>query len=151
MFCFCPSGCFVSHWLRSEDHVAEAREKCQEGKSNLCNHLKGGTYHLWDLSKQTLAKMFAAMISKIRFGLDMSLNQLWEIITLWRLSSTSCIFFIFCNCFTQSIDELKPQVNDLSQSSNTVFNYVNGISNSLRERQRLSNGAKEICNITLKM
>ncbi|XP_006810524.2 fibrinogen beta chain-like, partial [Neolamprologus brichardi] len=51
----------------------------------------------------------------------------------------------------RSIDELKPQVNDLSQSSNTVFNYVNGISNSLRERQRLSNGAKEICNITLKM
>uniref|UniRef100_A0A669CNW9 Fibrinogen beta chain n=1 Tax=Oreochromis niloticus TaxID=8128 RepID=A0A669CNW9_ORENI len=38
-----------------------------------------------------------------------------------------------------SINELKPQVNDLSRSSNTVFNYVNGISNSLRERQRVSN------------
>lgn len=65
----------MSHWLRSKDHVAEAREKCQEGKSNLCNHLKGGSHHLWDLSKQTLAKMFAAMISRIRFGLDMSLTN----------------------------------------------------------------------------
>lgn len=141
MFCFCPSGCFVSHWLRSKDHVAEAREKCQEGKSNLCNHLKGGSRHLWDLSKQTLAKMFG-----YEFKPTMGNHYFVK-----RLSSTSCICFIFCNCFTQSIDELKPQVNDLSQSSNTVFNYVNGISNSLRERQRLSNGAKEICNITLKM
>ncbi|XP_054457091.1 fibrinogen beta chain [Anoplopoma fimbria] len=38
-----------------------------------------------------------------------------------------------------SINELKPQVNELTRSSNTIYNYVNGLSNSLRERQRLIN------------
>ncbi|XP_020513726.1 fibrinogen beta chain [Labrus bergylta] len=38
-----------------------------------------------------------------------------------------------------SINELKPQVDDLSQSSNNVFNYVNSISNTLRERQIVIN------------
>ncbi|TDG99381.1 hypothetical protein EPR50_G00193690 [Perca flavescens] len=36
-----------------------------------------------------------------------------------------------------SINELKPQVEDLARSSNTVHTYVNSISNSLRERQRV--------------
>ncbi|KAM8747561.1 fibrinogen beta chain [Acanthopagrus schlegelii] len=36
-----------------------------------------------------------------------------------------------------SINDLKPKVDELSRSTNHVFNYVNSISNSLRERQRL--------------
>ncbi|XP_031158497.1 fibrinogen beta chain [Sander lucioperca] len=36
-----------------------------------------------------------------------------------------------------SISELKPQVEDLARSSNTVHDYVKSISNSLRERQRV--------------
>ncbi|KAK2863377.1 hypothetical protein Q5P01_002910 [Channa striata] len=36
-----------------------------------------------------------------------------------------------------SINELKPQVDDLSRSSNNIYNYVNSMSNSLRERQRI--------------
>ncbi|XP_072231903.1 fibrinogen beta chain [Leuresthes tenuis] len=35
------------------------------------------------------------------------------------------------------INELRPQIDELSQSSNNIYNYVNGISDSLRERQRL--------------
>uniref|UniRef100_A0A3P9LJZ9 Fibrinogen beta chain n=1 Tax=Oryzias latipes TaxID=8090 RepID=A0A3P9LJZ9_ORYLA len=35
------------------------------------------------------------------------------------------------------INELKPEVDELSQSSNKIFDYVNGMSDSLRERQRL--------------
>ncbi|XP_043954711.1 fibrinogen beta chain [Gambusia affinis] len=35
------------------------------------------------------------------------------------------------------IVELKPQIEELARSSNNVYNYVNGISNSLRERQRV--------------
>ncbi|RVE60786.1 hypothetical protein OJAV_G00185020 [Oryzias javanicus] len=35
------------------------------------------------------------------------------------------------------INELKPELDELSQSSNQIFDYVNGMSNSLRERQRL--------------
>ncbi|XP_035530819.1 fibrinogen beta chain [Morone saxatilis] len=38
-----------------------------------------------------------------------------------------------------SIKELKPHVDELSRSSNAVYNYVNSISNSLRERQRVVN------------
>ena len=38
-----------------------------------------------------------------------------------------------------SISQLRPQVDDLSRSSNTVYNYVNSLSNSLRERQRIVN------------
>ncbi|GLD53762.1 fibrinogen beta chain [Lates japonicus] len=36
-----------------------------------------------------------------------------------------------------TIKELKPQVDDLTRSSNNIYNYINGISNSLRERQRI--------------
>lgn len=36
-----------------------------------------------------------------------------------------------------SINELKPQVDDLSRASNNIYNYVNNIHNSLRERQRV--------------
>uniref|UniRef100_A0A8C2ZZN8 Fibrinogen beta chain n=1 Tax=Cyclopterus lumpus TaxID=8103 RepID=A0A8C2ZZN8_CYCLU len=36
-----------------------------------------------------------------------------------------------------SINELKPQVDDLARSSNTIYDYVNSISSSLRERQRV--------------
>lgn len=36
-----------------------------------------------------------------------------------------------------SINELKPQVDELSRSSNSVYNYVNSLSVSLRERQRI--------------
>ncbi|XP_074518071.1 fibrinogen beta chain [Halichoeres trimaculatus] len=36
-----------------------------------------------------------------------------------------------------SIRELKPLVDDLSHSSNNIYNYVNSISVSLRERQRI--------------
>uniref|UniRef100_A0AAQ6IT10 Fibrinogen beta chain n=1 Tax=Anabas testudineus TaxID=64144 RepID=A0AAQ6IT10_ANATE len=36
-----------------------------------------------------------------------------------------------------SINELKPQVEELSRSSNVIYNSVNSMSNSLRERQRL--------------
>ncbi|CAJ1048269.1 fibrinogen beta chain-like [Xyrichtys novacula] len=36
-----------------------------------------------------------------------------------------------------SISELKPQVDELSHSSNNVFNFVNSISISLRERQKV--------------
>uniref|UniRef100_A0A665T2Z2 Fibrinogen beta chain n=1 Tax=Echeneis naucrates TaxID=173247 RepID=A0A665T2Z2_ECHNA len=38
-----------------------------------------------------------------------------------------------------TINNLKPQVDDLSRSSNNIFNYVNSMSNSLRERQRIFN------------
>lgn len=38
-----------------------------------------------------------------------------------------------------SIGELKPQVDELSRASNNVYNYVNSMSNSLRERQRVIN------------
>uniref|UniRef100_A0A3Q3LGN0 Fibrinogen beta chain n=1 Tax=Mastacembelus armatus TaxID=205130 RepID=A0A3Q3LGN0_9TELE len=38
-----------------------------------------------------------------------------------------------------SISELRPQVDDLSRSSNNIFNYVNRMSNSLRERQKVIN------------
>ncbi|KAI4800462.1 hypothetical protein KUCAC02_009689 [Chaenocephalus aceratus] len=38
-----------------------------------------------------------------------------------------------------SINHLKPQVEELSQSSNTVYRYVNSISTSLRERQIVIN------------
>ncbi|MEQ2207626.1 hypothetical protein XENOCAPTIV_015868, partial [Xenoophorus captivus] len=37
------------------------------------------------------------------------------------------------------IVELRPQIDDLSRSSNNVYNYVNGISSSLRERQLVFN------------
>lgn len=53
------------------------------------------------------------------------------------------LFMYYCVYFSQSINELKPQVDDLSRSSNNVYNYVNSISNSLRERQRLVNGEKD--------
>ncbi|XP_029283127.1 fibrinogen beta chain [Cottoperca gobio] len=36
------------------------------------------------------------------------------------------------------INELKPQVKDLSRSSNDVYNYANSISSSMRERQRVN-------------
>uniref|UniRef100_UPI0025A0B8AD hypothetical protein n=1 Tax=Klebsiella pneumoniae TaxID=573 RepID=UPI0025A0B8AD len=36
------------------------------------------------------------------------------------------------------IRQLKPQVDDLSRSSNKIYNYVNSMSNSLRERQRIA-------------
>ncbi|KAM9836868.1 fibrinogen beta chain [Aulostomus maculatus] len=36
-----------------------------------------------------------------------------------------------------SIQELKPQVEDLSHSSNSIYNYVHGMSVSLKERQKL--------------
>uniref|UniRef100_A0A3P8TKL7 Fibrinogen beta chain n=1 Tax=Amphiprion percula TaxID=161767 RepID=A0A3P8TKL7_AMPPE len=39
----------------------------------------------------------------------------------------------------RSIRQLKPQVEDLSRSSNNIFNYVNGMSITLRERQRVFN------------
>lgn len=35
IFHFYPSGYFVSHRLRSEDHAAEAGEECQAGKLNI--------------------------------------------------------------------------------------------------------------------
>ncbi|XP_035989867.1 fibrinogen beta chain [Fundulus heteroclitus] len=42
------------------------------------------------------------------------------------------------------IVDLKPQINELSRSSNTVFNYVNGISSSLRERQRVFSNNNQV-------
>ncbi|KAG7496972.1 fibrinogen beta chain [Solea senegalensis] len=36
-----------------------------------------------------------------------------------------------------SINELRPQVNELSRSTNNIYNYVNSMSSSLRERQRV--------------
>lgn len=90
----------------------------------------------------------------IRFNLEMSRNQLWEIIhcaarlSLREQQEQPDVLLIICNCVTQSINELKPQVDDLSRSSNTVFRYVTGMSNSLRERQRVSNGEKEKCKFT---
>ncbi|XP_056299378.1 fibrinogen beta chain [Pseudoliparis swirei] len=36
-----------------------------------------------------------------------------------------------------SINALKPQVDDLTRSSNNIYNYVHSISSSLRERQRV--------------
>jgi len=36
-----------------------------------------------------------------------------------------------------SINDLKPQVDDLSHSSNDIYNYVGSMSSSLRERQRI--------------
>ncbi|KAG7236294.1 hypothetical protein INR49_001210 [Caranx melampygus] len=37
------------------------------------------------------------------------------------------------------VNELKPQVEDLSRNSNNIFKYVNSMSISLRERQRIDN------------
>ncbi len=42
------------------------------------------------------------------------------------------------------IRQLKPQVDDLSRSSNKIYNYVNSMSNSLRERQRIINGNSRV-------
>uniref|UniRef100_A0A1A8IXJ0 Fibrinogen beta chain n=2 Tax=Nothobranchius kuhntae TaxID=321403 RepID=A0A1A8IXJ0_NOTKU len=38
-----------------------------------------------------------------------------------------------------SINQIKPEIDELSRSSNTIFNYIHSMSNSLRERQRVSN------------
>nr|XP_033507551.1 fibrinogen beta chain [Epinephelus lanceolatus] len=43
-----------------------------------------------------------------------------------------------------SINELKPQVDELSRSSNSVYNYVNSLSVSLRERQRIINNNNRV-------
>ncbi|KAM3857483.1 uncharacterized protein ACN63O_018510 [Diretmus argenteus] len=40
----------------------------------------------------------------------------------------------------QAMADLKPQVDDLSQSTNNVYNYVDSMSNALRERQLVING-----------
>ncbi|XP_068426970.1 fibrinogen beta chain [Clinocottus analis] len=45
-----------------------------------------------------------------------------------------------------SINELKPQVDDLSRTSNNIYNYVNSISTSLRERQRVINDNSQVIN-----
>ncbi|XP_035281988.1 fibrinogen beta chain [Anguilla anguilla] len=37
-----------------------------------------------------------------------------------------------------AVTKLKEDVNDLSKSSNTIYRYVDGLSNALRERQRVS-------------
>ncbi|MED6241653.1 hypothetical protein ATANTOWER_023088 [Ataeniobius toweri] len=42
------------------------------------------------------------------------------------------------------IVELRPQIDDLSRSSNNVYNYVNGISSSLRERQLVFNNNNQV-------
>lgn len=52
---------------------------------------------------------------------------------------TDSLSFIY---LPQSIHDLKPQVDDLTRSSNNIYNYVNSMSNSLRERQRVVNGGR---------
>lgn len=42
------------------------------------------------------------------------------------------------------ITDLKPQVYDLSRSSNNVYNYIHSVSNSLRERQRVVNNNNRV-------
>lgn len=42
----------------------------------------------------------------------------------------------------QIISELKPQVDELSRSSNNIYTYVSSMSNNLRERQRVVGGEK---------
>ncbi|XP_078137883.1 fibrinogen beta chain [Centroberyx gerrardi] len=44
----------------------------------------------------------------------------------------------------QSVNELRSQVDDLSRSSNNIYNYVDSMSNSLRERQRIVNGNNRV-------
>lgn len=44
----------------------------------------------------------------------------------------------------QSIGQLKPQVDELMRSSNNIYKYVSSVSNSLRERQRVIDGPKEL-------
>lgn len=41
----------------------------------------------------------------------------------------------------QSVDYLKPQVDELTRSSNNIYTYVSSVSSSLRERQRIISGA----------
>ncbi|XP_068612221.1 fibrinogen beta chain [Brachionichthys hirsutus] len=43
-----------------------------------------------------------------------------------------------------SIHELKPQVDELSRSSNNIYHYVTSVSSSLRERQRVINGNSRV-------
>lgn len=47
-----------------------------------------------------------------------------------------------CLC-PQSVSELKPQVDELTRSSNAIYNYVSSVSSSLRERQRVISGPQE--------
>ncbi|KAM9335169.1 fibrinogen beta chain [Symphorus nematophorus] len=44
------------------------------------------------------------------------------------------------------INELKPQVDELSRSTNKVYNYVNSVSVSLRERQRVIDQNNRVVN-----
>lgn len=49
---------------------------------------------------------------------------------------------------SQSISVMKPLVDDLSRSSNNIYNYVNSMSSNLRERQRVVNGEKPLLTLT---
>lgn len=40
----------------------------------------------------------------------------------------------------QAVHQLKPAIEELSSSSNNIYNYVHGMSDSLRERQRVFTG-----------
>lgn len=46
-----------------------------------------------------------------------------------------------CLC-PQSVRELQPQVDELTRSSNNIYNYISSVSSSLRERQRVISGPK---------
>lgn len=50
--------------------------------------------------------------------------------------------YSLCIHSSQSISELKPQVDDLSRSSNSIYTYITKVSDSLTERQRVVNGEK---------